>query len=140
MLFPPAWATSWIVAAWGGEQECSGDGGWGAPSDPRLPLRKKLAAWASSSGSASDTLQMESERSSGDMRSPPSLPQKEDDRVGEADINPPLGGAGARITGGALIPFDDGDDPPTMFGTSSHLPLNDEQVALVWGDGIAGRQ
>lgn len=138
LLFPPVWATSLSVAATGGEQECRGDGGRGAPSEPRLtlPLRKKLAAWASSSGSASDTLHTESERCSGDIRSPPSLPQKEEERVGEADMVPRLAGAGAGMTGGGFVmPLDDdGDDP------SSHLPLREEKVPLLLGDGMEGRR
>lgn len=146
MLIPPAWAASLSVAATGGEHECIGDGGWGAPSEPRLPLplRKKLAAWASSSGSASDTLHTESERCSGDMRSPPSLPQKEEERVGvgEADINPTLARVGAGMTREGFVPFDDGDgdDPPTVVDPSSHLPLNDEKPSLFLGDGIEDRR
>lgn len=136
LLFPPAWATSLIVAATGGEQECRGDGGRGAPSEPRLrlPLRKKLAAWASSSGSASDTLHTESERCSGDIRSPPSLPQKEEERVGEANVSPRFAGVGAGMPGGGFAPFDDEDEP------SSHFPLKDDKLPLFLGDGIEGRR
>jgi len=129
------------------------------PSEPKLlPLMKKLAAWVSSSasGSASDTLHTESERCRGDIRRPPSLPQREEDeRDGEADINPRLAGArpdaGAGRAGDACIPFD-GDRPPTMFmfdPTSqllvlvlllSLLSLREEAWFLLLGDGIDGRR
>ena len=148
MLFPYAWARSLRVAATGGEQAYRGDGGWGAPSDPMLPLplKKKLVAWVSSSGSASDTLRTESERCSGDIRRPPSLPQKDEDRVGvgEADTSPMLAGAGdcGGTTGGGIVPLNDGDgdDPPTTVDPSSRLLLIDEEFPLFLGDGTEGRR
>lgn len=77
------------------------------------------------------------------MWSPPSLPQRVKERVGEADISRRLAGAtGAGATGGgALTPFDgDDDEPPTMPEPNSHLPLADENFPLLLGDEIEGRR
>lgn len=57
---------------------------------------------------------MEPERCRGETRSPPSLSQKDEDRVGEADIRPKAAGAGPGMTGGVLRTFDEGS-PPVAF-------------------------
>lgn len=83
------------------------------------------------------------------MRSPPSLPQQEEECVGEAAdiVSPPrLAGAciGKASAAAPFVPFDDGEGPPLwkLFEdppNSQSLP-REEAMALLLGDGIEGRR
>ncbi len=91
----------------------------------------------------------------GDIRGPESLPQREDERDGEADINPKLPeggvGTGSGRAGDICIPFD-GDRPPTIFVFDpssqlllmmlllSLLSLCTQAGILLLGDGIERRR